>query len=177
MTRDVAMSWWSMQWCTVRRGGTDHCDDDHIDDDDSDDDNDNYDDDDDLILLLLTTTTTTTTTSTMTIHYFNYFYCYRRNFEGDENDRKHFGPAPNKLMPDVVNLQTHINISHAQMNKNNGAFKALKNSERDAERWLEKVGKEGRWCIDDNDDGDDDDMMMLMGRNEDHDDDGDDDNE
>jgi uncharacterized membrane protein YgcG len=80
--------------------------------------------------------------------------CYRRNFEGDENDRKHFGPAPNKLMPDVVNLQTHINISHAQMNKNNGAFKALKNSERDAERWLEKVGKEGRWCVDDNDDVD-----------------------
>ena len=58
------------------------------------------------------------------------------------------------------------------MNKNNGAFKALKNSERDAERWLEKVGKEGRWCIDDeyddgdgdgnDDDEDEDDVMMIM---------------
>jgi len=25
-------------------------------------------------------------------------------------DRKHFGPAPNKLMPDVENMKTNLNI-------------------------------------------------------------------
>ena len=35
----------------------------------------------------------------------------KRNFEGDDVDRKHYGPAPNKLMPDIVNLQTHINTT------------------------------------------------------------------
>ena len=35
----------------------------------------------------------------------------KRNFKGDDVDRKYYGPAPNKLMPDIINLQTHINTS------------------------------------------------------------------
>eukprot|EP01038_Epipyxis_sp_PR26KG_P009072 gene9072-12234_t len=31
----------------------------------------------------------------------------KRNFEGEEN-RNHFGPAPDRLMPDVVNLETRL---------------------------------------------------------------------
>jgi transcription initiation factor TFIIIB Brf1 subunit/transcription initiation factor TFIIB len=33
----------------------------------------------------------------------------KRNFEG-EDEKNHHGSAPNKLMPDVVNLETSVNI-------------------------------------------------------------------
>jgi hypothetical protein len=50
-----------------------------------------------------------------------------------EQDRNHHGPAPNKLMPDVVNMETKLNILPVQGGKGKESFKLLQQTQQAVE--------------------------------------------
>lgn len=52
-------------------------------------------------------------------------------------DRNHFGPAPNKLMPDVVNMETSLNI-HVN-GRENALWKRLSQTQQTVEMNLRCV--------------------------------------
>lgn len=66
----------------------------------------------------------------------------KRNFEGEE-DRNHFGPAPNKLMPDVVNLETSM-LTTQSNGKESTLFKRLAQAQQSVEMNLSTIGREDR---------------------------------
>lgn len=65
----------------------------------------------------------------------------KRNFENEE-DRNHYGPAPNKLMPDVVNMETSMLTT--VNGRESAAFKRLAQTQHSIEMNLSTIGREDR---------------------------------
>jgi hypothetical protein len=58
-------------------------------------------------------------------------------------DKRQFGPAPNKLMADVANMETSMNIERGGSGKDNSGWKRLSQAKRLVEMNLRYVRY---WC-------------------------------
>eukprot|EP01036_Dinobryon_divergens_P027011 gene27011-35717_t len=68
----------------------------------------------------------------------------KRNFEGEE-DKKHFGPPPNKLMPDAENMKTNLNIQFfGCSSREQGTWKRLYQAHQNLEMNLSNIGNDDR---------------------------------
>jgi len=68
----------------------------------------------------------------------------RRNHEGEE-DKRTFGPAPNKLLGDAANMATAMNTKKpGTSDRENSAWKHLQQAQQDVEMSLSSLGKDDR---------------------------------